>query len=718
VLRWLVPALAAASVGLVALAAQPALAATPAATPAGTIISNTASATYADGAGTTYATDSNTVLVQVQAVASLTVAPKEAAVNPALDSYAVGTPVTRRFIITNTSNLTDAYTIQSATTSAGTITAINFIVPPAGPPIPVTIGTTVSPSVVPGGTMFVDVTVNTSAITVGTAWSINIKAQTTVTGTANGLQSDTGQRWAIAVIGPNISTIKKLVDNEPSTQAAPNGTVHFSIAFTNSGGLPANNVVITDVVPTGLHPSLASVLINGVPAGGQATLVGQTLTVTIPSVTALQTITITFDAVVDANATLGTTYVNTATVTATGLGPYTSSPASVFVGTGNVVYDGYGGGTHTIGGAVMTLTQPPSITPFSLTGAGVAPNNSNVNPYTTLASGQFSFAFGPGQFGGAGGNAHYILTVIAPTYNNRRIDLVLHADPSGTLYSATLTALDGQLLAAPGGFSLTAGPVTLANVFNLLDNIPMFTANPITISKTVDREAVQTGDRLIFAVTFTNSSLATLTNAVLVDTLPPGVAYGPGTARVDGVPVEPQVNGRTLTWTFGTLPPGATHVIVYAAVVLPEAQINTTQVNVAALTAYAQGAPLSAQAQASFAILGGGPFSFTIPITGRVFVDFSGSGLFVPGDKGVSGVRLYLEDGQYVITDSYGRYSFPSARPGMHVIRLDTTTLPAGVQPYPNPLNYESPHSMVRLIHGVLDTGLLQDINFALEPSK
>ncbi len=717
-LRWFIAALAAASVGLVALAAQPALAATLAATPAGTIISNTASATYADGAGTTYATDSNTVLVQVQAVASLTVAPKEAAVNPALDSYAVGTPVTRRFIITNTSNLTDAYTIQSATTSAGTITAINFVVPPAGPPIPVTIGSTVSPSVVPGGTMFVDVTVNTAAITVGTAWSINIKAQTTVTGTANGLQSDTGQRWALAVIGPNISSIKKLVNNEPSTQAAPNGTVNFSIAFTNSGGLAANNVVITDVVPTGLHPSLASVLINGVPAGGQATLVGQTLTVTIPTVNALQTITITFDAVVDANATLGTTYVNTATVTATGLGPYTSSPASVFVGTGNVVFDGYGGGTHTIGGAVMTLTQPPSITPFSLTGVGVAPNNSNVNPYTTLASGLFSFAFGPGQFGGAGGNAHYILTVTAPSYNNRRIDIVLKADPSGTLYSATLTALDGELLAAPGGFTLTAGPVTLSNVFNLLDNIPMFTANPITISKVVDREAVQTGDRLVFAVAFTNSSLATLTNAVLVDTLPPGVAYGPGTARVDGVAVEPQVNGRTLTWTFGTLPPGVTHTIVYAAVVLPEAQINTTQVNVAALTAYAQGAPLSAQAQASFAILGGGAFSFTIPITGRVFVDFSGSGLFVPGDKGVSGVRLYLEDGQYVITDSYGRYSFPSARPGMHVIRLDTTTLPAGVQPYPNPLNYDSPHSMLRLIHGVLDTGLLQDINFALEPSK
>jgi uncharacterized repeat protein (TIGR01451 family) len=706
--------LAAVSAGLVAIATQPALAATP----GGTLISNTASATYADTAGTSYATDSNSVVVQVQSVASLTVAPKEAAVNPALDSYAVGTPVTRRFIITNTSNITDAYTIQSATTTAGAITAISFVVPPGGPTIPVTVGATISPNVVPGGTMFVDVTVNTTGVSVGTSWFISIKAQTTVTGTANGLQSDTGQRWAIAALGPNLSAIKKLVDGQSSAQAAPNGTVTFSIGFTNAGGLAANNVVVTDVVPNGLHPSLASVLINGVPAGGQATLVGQTLTVTIPAVAPAQSILITFTCVVDSSTALGTTFVNTASLSASGIGPFTSSPASVFVGTANIVYDGYGGGAHPIAGAQLTITKPPSITPFSLTGAGVAPNNSNTNPYTTGAAGLYSFAFGPGQFGGVGGDAHYILNVIAPTYLNRRIDLVLHADPTGTLYTATIKALDGQLLAVPGGFTLTPGPVTLNNVFNILGNIPMFTAHPILITKTVDREAVVTGDRLIFTVTFTNASLAALANATLVDTLPPGIAYGPGTARVDGLPFEPKVNGRVLTWSFGALAPGATHTIVYAAVVLPEAQINTTQVNVATLTAFAQGAPLSDSAQATVAIIGGGAFSFTIPITGRVFIDRTGIGTFAPGDKGVPGVRLYLEDGEYAVTDPEGRYSFPSARPGMHVIRLDATTLPDGVRPFPNPLDYANPHSMTRLVHGILDTGLLQDINFALEASK
>ncbi|HME82200.1 MAG TPA: isopeptide-forming domain-containing fimbrial protein [Candidatus Eremiobacteraceae bacterium] len=713
-LRSLVLVLAAAGAGWVAMATQPALAATP----AGTIISNTASATYADSSGTSYATDSNTVVAQVQAVASLTVTPKETAVNPALDSYAVGNPVTRRFIITNTSNLTDAYTIQAASTTKGAITSISFVVPPSGPTIPVTVGSTVSPSVVPGGTMFVDVTVNTTGVPVGTSWYINLTAQTTVTGTANGLQSDTGQRWAIAVPGPNLSGVKKLVGGEPSIQAAPSSTVTFTISFTNSGGLPANNVVMTDVVPTGLHPILSSVLINGVPAGAQATLAGQTLTVTIPTVAAAQAITIQFQATVDPAAALGSTYVNTAQVSATGVGPFSSPPASVFVGTGNIVYDGLAGPAHPIASALLTITSSSGITPITLTGTGVAPNNPNANPYTTGGPGTYSFGFGPGQFGGAPGDSHYHLTITAAGYLNRQLDVMLHADPTGTLYTATIKALDGQQLAVPGGFTLTPGPVVLTDVFNILGNIPMFTAHPIQIAKTVDQQAVITGSRVIFAVAFSNASLATLTNATLVDTLPPGIAYGPGTALVDGVHQEPVVNGRTLTWTFGTLAPGASHTVVYAGLVLPQAVVNSTLTNVATLNAFAAGTDLAASAEASVYILSGGAFSYTIPITGRVFVDPGGLGTFVPGDQGVPNVRLYLEDGEYVVTDANGRYSFPAARPGMHVIRLDTTTLPAGVRPSPDALNIESPRSTTRLVHGILDTGLLQDINFALQVAK
>jgi hypothetical protein len=52
----------------------------------------------------------------------------------------------------------------------------------------------------------------------------------------------------------------------------------------------------------------------------------------------------------------------------------------------------------------------------------------------------------------------------------------------------------------------------------------------------------------------------------------------------------------------------------------------------------------------------------------------------------------------------------------MHVLRLDETTLPPGVHAYPD-RRYDSVRSPIRLIHGVLDEGLLQDVPFEVAPA-
>ena len=105
-----------------------------------------------------------------------------------------------------------------------------------------------------------------------------------------------------------------------------------------------------------------------------------------------------------------------------------------------------------------------------------------------------------------------------------------------------------------------------------------------------------------------------------------------------------------------------------------------------------------------------------IVITGRVFVDAAHTGRFRDGDKGVPGVRVYLEDGSSVTTDQYGRFTFPSVHPGQHVLRVDASSLPAGVRAYDD-RRYDSPRSLQRLLHGIYDAGLMHDVNFALEPA-
>lgn len=49
-------------------------------------------------------------------------------------------------------------------------------------------------------------------------------------------------------------------------------------------------------------------------------------------------------------------------------------------------------------------------------------------------------------------------------------------------------------------------------------------------------------------------------------------------------------------------------------------------------------------------------------------------------ELGIPGVRLYLENGNYVITDSNGMYSFYAIKANKHVLKLDNYSLPAGAK--------------------------------------
>jgi hypothetical protein len=196
--------------------------------------------------------------------------------------------------------------------------------------------------------------------------------------------------------------------------------------------------------------------------------------------------------------------------------------------------------------------------------------------------------------------------------------------------------------------------------------------------------------------------------------LPAGVVYAPGTARVDGVSVEPQRSGRVLTWTFPAL--NAQHTIVYACVVMPFTAEGTTLINVVDVVAQSSGGASTRASASADTLVVAGALGNRIVITGRVFVDTARTGRFRDGDRGLAGVRVYLEDGESVTTDSYGRFTFPSVHAGQHVLRVDATTLPSGVRPYDD-RRYDSPRSLQRLLHGLYDAGLMHDVNFAVEPA-
>ncbi|MFV1997155.1 MAG: OmpA family protein [Acidiferrobacterales bacterium] len=50
------------------------------------------------------------------------------------------------------------------------------------------------------------------------------------------------------------------------------------------------------------------------------------------------------------------------------------------------------------------------------------------------------------------------------------------------------------------------------------------------------------------------------------------------------------------------------------------------------------------------------------------------------GIPGAKGIRLYLEDGQFVETDDQGMFHFDGLRPGTHVVQIDTDSLPDNLE--------------------------------------
>ena len=74
----------------------------------------------------------------------------------------------------------------------------------------------------------------------------------------------------------------------------------------------------------------------------------------------------------------------------------------------------------------------------------------------------------------------------------------------------------------------------------------------------------------------------------------------------------------------------------------------------------------------------GGVFSNEGCVVGQIYVDGNGNFLKDSEELGIPGVRLYFEDGTYLVSDVEGKYSYCGLRPVTHVLKVDGRTLPRG----------------------------------------
>lgn len=160
------------------------------------------------------------------------------------------------------------------------------------------------------------------------------------------------------------------------------------------------------------------------------------------------------------------------------------------------------------------------------------------------------------------------------------------------------------------------------------------------------------------------------------DTLPAGVVFLPSTLLIDGTPSVPVVasGGRRLDYDLPPMAAGQTVVITYGAQVVPPAAAG--QVLPSRSDLLAPGLRrISAHHELRIRdVLG----LDQVAILGQI----SAGGCNGP-DPGhdLSGIRVLLENGEYAISDSDGRFSFRDIYRRPRVVQMDVTTLPPGARP-------------------------------------
>ena len=289
--------------------------------------------------------------------------------------------------------------------------------------------------------------------------------------------------------------------------------------------------------------------------------------------------------------------------------------------------------------------------------------------------------------------------------------------PAGYRFASTAVAAQTQPLAPPGGPGSTylvqpqpgppSGPVGPATRYFLTlvsgsaspdilhNHIPVDADLPAAIGlrKVGDRRIATIGDSVRYTLTLSVPQGALPRQTTVVDRLPAGFTYIPGTASLDDRVIgDPQGGvGPTLQFQIGQLPASRQAVLHYRVRIGVGAQqgdgINTAQAHACGAPAGCtapNGAPLAGARStepARFQVqVQGGVFATEACVLGKVFVDCNGNQLQDAEELGIPGVRLVISEGTNLISDSEGKYSVCGLAPRSHVMKVDAHTLPRGAR--------------------------------------
>ncbi|TET88557.1 MAG: DUF11 domain-containing protein [Sulfurovum sp.] len=197
----------------------------------------------------------------------------------------------------------------------------------------------------------------------------------------------------------------------------------------------------------------------------------------------------------------------------------------------------------------------------------------------------------------------------------------------------------------------------------------------VWIGKQVNKDAVSIGEIVQYTLAVHNDGNSRARDLVVDDHLPLGVKYKKGTSKLEGADITPSVSedGKHLYYKIAEVEAKSTATITFIAEITAGV-VNGEAINEAWVSG--QGIPRSNRASATVRVKEELMRSKGI-IIGQIY-----ECAYENNKKGhgVANVRLYMENGTYVVTDKNGKYHIEGVDAGTHVVQMDVDMLPDGYE--------------------------------------
>lgn len=212
----------------------------------------------------------------------------------------------------------------------------------------------------------------------------------------------------------------------------------------------------------------------------------------------------------------------------------------------------------------------------------------------------------------------------------------------------------------------------------------------LSLDKSASLTEIGVGGTVSYTIKIKNHSSQTLYAVKIEDMLPRGFNYVDGSATLDGAAIADPAGTPRPNLTFTNLPfvTGAAdgvldfieHSLKYSVRTTAGA-VDSDGVNSAVGDGRTPtGVPINSNTtKVQVKIQQEGVLADSGIIFGKVFVDADCNNIQNGGEWPIGGVKLYLEDGTWVITDANGQFSLYGLESSNHVIKIDPITLPKGI---------------------------------------